>query len=113
MIEMKLQPQPFEMIKSGKKTSEYRVFDEKRRNLCVGDHIRFRKFPDLEEVLLTEIVSLDIYPDFESLFQSEQDVFPHTTVREQAKEMRRYYSKEEEEKYGVVKIGIRIVAKEE
>ena len=38
---MKLHPAPFEMIKSGKKTIELRLYDEKRRKIKVGDEIIF------------------------------------------------------------------------
>lgn len=39
--EMKLLEDPFEQIKSGAKTVEIRLFDEKRKVLRVGDIIEF------------------------------------------------------------------------
>lgn len=41
--EMRLADAPFDMIKSGKKTVEVRLNDEKRRQICVGDIIIFRR----------------------------------------------------------------------
>ena len=38
---MKLQPLPFSMIESGRKTIELRLYDEKRRLIAIGDTIRF------------------------------------------------------------------------
>lgn len=38
---MKLHSTPFEMIKSGKKTFELRLYDEKRQKIKVGDEIIF------------------------------------------------------------------------
>ena len=38
---MNLAPSPFEMIKSGAKTIELRLYDEKRRAVKVGDTIEF------------------------------------------------------------------------
>lgn len=38
---MKLDPAPYEMIKSGSKTTELRLFDEKRRRINPGDMIVF------------------------------------------------------------------------
>ena len=38
---MKLNPYPFEMIKSGQKTIELRLLDEKRQLIKVGDTIVF------------------------------------------------------------------------
>ena len=41
--EMKLNDEPFQKIRDGKKTIELRLFDEKRRKLELGDHIIFSK----------------------------------------------------------------------
>ena len=38
---MKLNPAPFEMIKSGQKTIELRLYDEKRQLVNIGDEIVF------------------------------------------------------------------------
>ena len=38
---MKLQPEPLEMIKSGQKTYELRLWDAKRQKISVGDTIEF------------------------------------------------------------------------
>ena len=37
-----LNPEPFEMIRSGKKTIELRLNDEKRKTISVGDTIVLR-----------------------------------------------------------------------
>ncbi len=39
--EMLLAPKPFEMMKSGQKTIELRLYDEKRKHIQIGDRIRF------------------------------------------------------------------------
>ena len=39
--QMKLRSQPFEMIRSGKKTFELRLYDEKRQQIKVDDEIEF------------------------------------------------------------------------
>ena len=38
---MKLRPQPFNMIRSGQKTYELRLYDEKRQRVQVNDEIEF------------------------------------------------------------------------
>lgn len=38
---MHLQPQPFLMIRSGEKTIELRLYDEKRQQIKVNDEIEF------------------------------------------------------------------------
>ena len=45
---MKLNESPFERIKNGTKTIEFRLYDEKRRQVKIGDKIEFSKLPDLQ-----------------------------------------------------------------
>ena len=52
---MKLNEGPFERIKNGTKTIEFRLYDEKRQQIKVGDKIEFSKLPDLQEKLLVDI----------------------------------------------------------
>jgi ASC-1-like (ASCH) protein len=112
MIEMKLHPEPFEKMKSGEKTEEYRIYDAKRRALEVGDFIRFRKRPDLEDVLLMEITSISIYPGFEKMYE-ESEWKSEGTQEEFLKGMREFYSEQEEKENGAITISMRMVSKEE
>lgn len=65
---MKLQESPFERIKNGTKTVEFRLYDKKRSKINIGDQIEFSKLPDLQETILVDV--LDLYRDntFENLF---------------------------------------------
>ena len=58
---MKLNASTFEDVKSGKKRRKYRLNDEKRKLVRVGDTIRFLKLPNLYEFeqasLLEEMLS--------------------------------------------------------
>ena len=67
---MKLNPEPFEKIKSGKKTVELRLYDEKRRQLHIGDEICFTNLADKTETLLTEVVELFVFDSFEKLYKT-------------------------------------------
>ena len=102
---MKLKEDPFERIKNGTKTVEFRLYDEKRSKIKIGDQIEFSKLPELQEKLLVEV--LDLYRDesfeklFRNLFTDKEE------VRRKTMAMREYYSLEEENKYGVVGIKIR------
>ncbi len=102
---MKLKENPFERIKNGTKTIEFRLYDEKRSKIKIGDQIEFSKLPELQEKLLVEV--LDLYRDksFEKLFSNL--LTNEEEVRRKAMTMREYYSLEEERKYGVVGIKIR------
>lgn len=110
---MKLNPEPFEKIKSGKKTVELRLYDEKRRQLHIGDEICFTNLADKTETLLTEVVELFVFDSFEKLYKtiplemcgySKEEALvadPH--------DMDAYYSAEEQKEYGVVGIELKVV----
>ena len=55
---MKLNESPFNRIKNGTKTVEFRLFDEKRQQIKIGDKIEFSKLPDLQEKLLVDVIEL-------------------------------------------------------
>ena len=66
---MKLQEDPFERIKNGTKTIEFRLYDEKRQQVKVGDQIEFSKLPNLQEKLLVDVTELYREDTFENLFR--------------------------------------------
>ena len=106
---MKLHPAPFEMIKSGEKTIELRLFDEKRQQIDVGDVIIFTD-THTGEFMNAKVLALHRFDSFEELYRSlpllkcgytEDDI---DTAR--ADDMNEYYSLEKQKKYGVVGIEI-------
>lgn len=105
MIEMRLHPGPFEAIKSGKKLVEFRLYDEKRRELKVGDLIEFSKRPDLSEKIKARIVGLLVYGSFADLYDDIHEKFILDWEREAfVNSFEEYYPKEEQAKFGVVGI---------
>lgn len=104
---MKLKNSPFERIKNGTKTIEFRLYDEKRRKIQIGDKIEFLKLPELQEQIVVEV--LDIYKDvtFEKLFKK---IFTNEKEREEkTQSMKQYYTHEQEKEYGVVGIKIKLL----
>lgn len=108
--DMKLDPQPFEMIKSGRKTIELRLYDEKRQKVNEGDIIRFACTEDENEVIEVKVLKLHKFRDFAELYEklpllkcgyTEFDI-----DRADAKDMESYYSLQRQKKYGVVGIEI-------
>ena len=104
---MKLQPSPFEMIKSGKKTIELRLYDEKRQLIKPGDAIIFTNVSTGEEIKKT-VLKLHLFESFAELYNSlpllkcgytEDDV-----QNADPADMEQYYSREEQAKCGVVGI---------
>ena len=107
IYKMKLQESPFERIKDGTKTIEFRLYDEKRRQIKIGDKIEFSKLPDLQEKILTQV--LDIYRDetFEKLFG--RIYTDEEEIKRKAESMYQYYSPEKERENGVVGIKIALL----
>ena len=107
MHEMKLNPAPFGMIKSGRKTIELRLFDEKRRKIKVGDDIAFTN-TETGEKLTKTVKALHRFDSFEALYNAlpllqcgytEEDVATACPS-----DMAQYYSPEEQAQYGVIGI---------
>mgnify|MGYP001048468755 FL=1 len=110
--EMKLNNEPFERIKNGTKTIELRLNDEKRKLLTVGDYIEFTNRVTNEK-LLVEVIDLFKYNSFEELYKHFNKIEIGYSINEEAnpKDMENYYSKEEQEKYGVLGIKIKKLTK--
>ena len=64
---MKLNPAPFEMIKSGQKTIELRLYDEKRQLVNIGDEIVFTNTVT-GETLQTKVLKLHRFDSFVDLY---------------------------------------------
>ena len=106
---MKLQEDPFERIKNGTKTVEFRLYDEKRRTIQIGDEIEFSKLPELQEKLLVKGIDLYKEESFEKLFKKVFVGEDKEKIIEKAKSMNRFYTPEQEKEYGVVGIKIEII----
>ena len=105
--QMKLKEEPFDRIKSGNKTVEFRLYDEKRQQIKIGDQIEFSKMPELNEKLLVDVIDLYIDSSFESLFNklfSDKEEIKRKTAS-----MFQFYSHEQEQEYGVVGIKIKLI----
>ena len=102
---MKLNQDPFNRIKNGTKTIEFRLFDEKRQQIKIGDQIEFSKLPDLQEKLLVYVVELYREDTFENLFKKLYT--DEKEIARKTKAMYEIYSLEKEQQYGVLGIGIK------
>lgn len=106
--EMKLNNGPYVNIKNGTKTIELRLNDDKRQLLKIKDLIEFTNKETLEQMLV-EIQNLYHYPSFDELYKHFDKVsmgYKENDVAD-SKDMEKYYSKEEQEKYGVLGIEIK------
>lgn len=110
---MKLQQEPFEKIARGIKTIELRLFDEKRREIKTGDIIIFTNIIDPRRRICTKVIKLHKFDSFSELYRYlPLDKCGYTAEEmsdADSKDMERYYSIEQQEKYGVLGIEIRLI----
>lgn len=107
---MNLNNSPFNRIKNGTKTIELRLNDEKRQLLKENDLIEFTNRETLE-VIMVEVVKLYKYSNFEELYKHFNKIAMGYDKDDIAnpKDMEKYYSKEEQDEYGVIGIEIRVL----
>lgn len=105
-----LYDKPFASIASGRKDIEMRLYDEKRKEIQIGDYIEFSKL-DGSKKILTKVLALHIFDTFDDLYRafnkerlgylSDEDASPS--------DMEQYYSIDKILKNKVVGIEIKIV----
>jgi len=109
--QMKLREIYFNMIKKGSKIYEVRLNDEKRQQVKVGDIIIFKKEPELKEEIQAIVEDLVYFKSFEELTNTlplEKVGFVTETKQKVQDIYHSFYSPEEEQKYGVVAIKVKI-----
>ena len=109
--DMNLDPEPFAMIKSGQKSIELRLYDEKRQKIKPGDMIVFTNTENGEE-LTANVKELHRFDSFAELYKSLPllccGYTKDTLASADPSDMDRYYSRERQKEYGVVGIEIRL-----
>lgn len=105
---MRLNPEPFEKITSGKKTIELRLYDEKRKLVKTGDEIIFAHTQNPYRSISVIVDSVITAASFEMLFKyislidcgyEEKDINGTNYL-----DMNQYYSEELQQQFGVVGI---------
>ncbi|MGN0561005.1 MAG: ASCH domain-containing protein [Candidatus Fimenecus sp.] len=109
---MQLRPSPFNMIKSGTKSIELRLYDEKRQKIKIGDTICFYNTENSEQ--LTVIVKdLFIYESFEELYKNlplnECGYTASDISNAKPEDMLQYYPIDKQKQYGVVGIQVELI----
>ena len=107
IFRMKLQNEPFKQIKKEIKKIEIRLNDEKRKIFEINDYIEFTNITTLE-IMFVKITNLYHFKNFEDLFNNFDNSILGCGSYE---EMYKYYSREEENKYGVLGIEIKVLPK--
>lgn len=111
--QLKLHARPFGEIKSGRKTIELRLYDEKRRMIRVGDTLVFTHSDDPAQILTAQVTALHLFPDFAALYAAlpldKCGYSPEELVTAAPEDMNVYYSAEKQAQYGVVGIEIALI----
>ncbi len=108
--QMKLTVKPFGKIKDGKKIIESRLYDEKRKQINIGDNIDFVCVENPSKKILTRVKAIYRYKLFNELFSDfPPQYFGGKSKEELLEEIEKFYSKKEQQKYGVVGFMIELV----
>ena len=107
---MKLNEEYFNYIKYGTKEYEVRLNDLKRQKIKKGDFIEFRRLPLLDDKMIVEVENLLYYPSFSSLIDDiDLELLADSSFSKEELEevLHSFYTKDEEDKYGVVAIKLK------
>lgn len=110
---IKVQPYYYDKIKSGEKIYEVRLFDEKRQLMHTGDTLIIKKEPLLNEEITCKITKLLRFNSFKEMATSLPLNFVgfdlSSTTKDVIKLYYSFYSKQDEQKYGVVAIKVQLL----
>lgn len=110
---MNLTPAPMQEIRTGNKTIELRLNDEKRKQISVGDTIKFINTEDSNDTLRVKVVGLFFFSSFAELYDNLPLLncgYNEDNINTASPEdMEMYYSREKQNKYGVVGIEISLL----
>lgn len=110
---MKLNTEPFSKIKSGSKTFELSLNDEKRKLISIGDNIEFTCICGSGNKLLTKVINLYYYKSFDELYNDlpldKCGYDENNILYASPKDMELYYSKDKQQLYGVVAIELELL----
>lgn len=110
---MNLTPAPMQEIRTGNKTIELRLNDEKRKQISVGDTIKFINTEDSNDTLRVKVVDLFLFSSFAELYDNLPLLncgYNENNINTASPDdMEMYYSREKQNKYGVVGIEISLL----
>jgi|GEM_PF-1672559 len=103
---MRLHEELYEMIEIDLKDIEYRLNDEKRQLIRIGDMIAFYKRPEEKEFIRTIVTDLKYYKDLLSMYSAtfERDFKDRYDSPQSVVDDTPYYSEEEISEHGCVAI---------
>lgn len=109
---VKIQPAYYNYILHGTKRIEIRLNDEKRKQIKIGDTIKFLKEPNLIDSFNAKVIELMHYNNFEDMFKDiDISLLADKSVskEELINSLEQFYSKEKQKEYGVLGIKIELI----
>ncbi len=108
MHKMKVNEKYYNLLKSGKKDIELRLYDEKRRQIQIGDLLEFSNVSDSGDTFCARVVNLYRAPDFAAL---SHRIDCHRAGMESVEELinvlAEFYPEERQKEFGVVGIEVK------
>lgn len=109
--DMKLNDKAFNNIKKGLKKFELRLYDNKKKNISIGDTIIFHNLNNLEDTISVSVIALLRYPTFAELFSDIDYNLCGTanSLEEKLEHIHTFYTIEQEKKYGILAIKMQLI----
>lgn len=111
-FQLHLHPDVFEIIKNGQKRVEMRLNDEKRKTMLPGDEIIFiKRFTEPKKIVakITKRREFLKFSDLIDYYPMDLIYLKEYTKEQLLNELTRFYSAEEQDKYGVVALEFKII----
>ena len=108
--EMKLNDKAFNNIKNGIKKFELRLYDDRRKNINLGDTIIFHNLNNLDDTISVNVLALLRYPSFADLFADIDYRLcgPANSLEDNLERVHTFYTTEQEKKFGILAIKIQL-----
>ena len=111
MHKLNVKEKYYNMLKSGVKTIELRLFDEKRKAIKVGDSIEFSNNSDVNDKFTAKVVNLHRAGNFIELCNNiDCRSAGFSTNEELIRVLEEFYSLDRQKEFGVVGIEIRKIS---
>lgn len=110
MHKLNVKEKYYNLLKSGKKTIELRLFDDKRKKIKVGDYIEFSNCSDANDNFSAQVVNLHRADSFIELCQKiDCQKAGFSNNNELINALEEFYSQEKQKEFGVVGIEIKLI----
>lgn len=110
LFEMKLHPVPFNLIATGRKDIEMRLFTEERKKMVIGDHIVFTNTCSGKKLEVV-VKGLKSFKNFQELYKFYPKYRLGYLNSDEADyhDMNQYYTDENINKFGALAIEIELI----